>query len=401
MEDLHLYFRIGQLAECVGQRFGWTALIGLDDQAQLPLLSRRRMRHEIFQRHDATGCAATLRFAIEPLASLRDLTGRRRVFHDEQLIARHRNARQSEDLHRNGRTGFLHRLATLVQQRPHAPGIYAADVVVTDSERTVLHQHRRNGTLALIELRFDDRADGTPRRIGLQFKDVRLQEDLIKQFADTGTLFGGDFGVQHRAAEIFEYDIVLKQVLFDLGDVGHWQIDLVDRNDDGHSRALRVGDRFDGLRHDLVVGRDHDDDNVRYLRATRPHGRKRFVTGCIKEGDLAVVAHLHVIRADVLGDAARFACDDIGFAHIVEQRRLAVIDVAHDSDNRRTRPQILGRIDLHVFEEVRRVVAFLDRLKTKLARDQLNLIEIETLIDGDHQEQRLECESDDLCGRDA
>ena len=42
----------------------------------------------------------------------------------------------------------------------------------------------------------------------------------------------------------------------------------------------------------------------------------------------------------MLGDAAGFAGRDVGRADGVEQRRLAVIDVAHDGDDRRARQQV-------------------------------------------------------------
>ena len=48
------------------------------------------------------------------------------------------------------------------------------------------------------------------------------------------------------------------------------------------------------------------------------------------------------IGADVLRDAARFALGDARLADGVEQRGLAVIDVAHDRDDRRARHAILG-----------------------------------------------------------
>ena len=45
---------------------------------------------------------------------------------------------------------------------------------------------------------------------------------------------------------------------------------------------------------------------------------------------------LDVVRADVLRDAARFAAGHVGLADGVEQRGLAVVDVTHDGDDRRT-----------------------------------------------------------------
>ena len=47
----------------------------------------------------------------------------------------------------------------------------------------------------------------------------------------------------------------------------------------------------------------------------------------------------------MLGDAARLAGRDIGRTQRVEQRGLAVIDVPHDGDHRRTRHQLVLGID--------------------------------------------------------
>jgi hypothetical protein len=57
-------------------------------------------------------------------------------------------------------------------------------------------------------------------------------------------------------------------------------------------------------------------------------GVSRKVTGPLR---------LDVVGADVLRDAAGLAGRDLASADVVEQRGLAVIDVAHDRDHRRTR----------------------------------------------------------------
>ena len=49
---------------------------------------------------------------------------------------------------------------------------------------------------------------------------------------------------------------------------------------------------------------------------------------------------LDLVGADVLGDPAGLAGDDVGGADPVEQQGLAVVDVAHDGDHRRARPQV-------------------------------------------------------------
>ena len=56
--------------------------------------------------------------------------------------------------------------------------------------------------------------------------------------------------------------------------------------------------------------------------------------GRVDERD-AVALPLDLVGADVLGDAAGLARHDVGRADAVEQQRLAVVDVAHDGDDRR------------------------------------------------------------------
>ena len=141
--------------------------------------------------------ATALRLAIETLATLRDFARRRRVLDDEELIAGHRHALEAEDLHRDRRAGRLDRLAALVEQRAHAAGVHAADEVVADLERAVLHEHRGDRTLARIELRFDDRSLRAPIRIRLEVEDLRLEQDLVEQRVDVRSLLRRDLGREH------------------------------------------------------------------------------------------------------------------------------------------------------------------------------------------------------------
>ena len=68
--------------------------------------------------------------------------------------------------------------------------------------------------------------------------------------------------------------------------------------------------------------------------AAGTHARERFVARRIDEDDRAAVL-LDRGCADVLRDAAGFALGHVGGADRVEQRRFAVIDVAHDGDHGR------------------------------------------------------------------
>ena len=73
------------------------------------------------------------------------------------------------------------------------------------------------------------------------------------------------------------------------------------------------------------------------------HGTERRVSRRVEERDLRQlvfvfgVRHGNRVSADVLRDAAGFARGDVGFANHVEQRRLAMVNVAHDGDDRRAR----------------------------------------------------------------
>ena len=139
----------------------------------------------------------------------------------------------------------------------------------------------------------------------------------------------------------------LLELLADLHRVGVRMIALVDRHDDRDLRGLGVAQRFERLRHHAVVRRDDQHDDVGDVRAARAHGAERRVAGRIEEGDLLqFVLPLRMregngVGADVLGDAAGFARGDVGLANHIEQRRLAVVDVAHDRDDRRARLQVL------------------------------------------------------------
>ena len=144
-------------------------------------------------------------------------------------------------------------------------------------------------------------------------------------------------GHQRRVAAVLLDDhAVLGQLGLDAIGVGVRLVDLVERHDDRHLGRLGVVDRLEGLGHDAVVRRNHQDRDVGHLGAARAHGRERLVAGRVEEDDrVAVLGDL--ARADVLGDAAALARRDVRGAHRVEQAGLAVVDVAHHGHDRRPR----------------------------------------------------------------
>ena len=69
--------------------------------------------------------------------------------------------------------------------------------------------------------------------------------------------------------------------------IGVVLVDLVERHHDRHVGRLGVVDRLDGLRHDAVVGGDHQHDDVGDLGAAGTHLGERRVAGGVDERDLA------------------------------------------------------------------------------------------------------------------
>ena len=74
--------------------------------------------------------------------------------------------------------------------------------------------------------------------------------------------------------------------------VGGGLVDLVDGDDDRHARGLGVIDGFDRLRHDAVVGRNHQHDDVGHLGAAGAHGGECLVARRVEEGDRIAVGRL-------------------------------------------------------------------------------------------------------------
>ena len=158
-------------------------------------------------------------------------------------------------------------------------------------------------------------------------------------------------------------------------------------------------DGLDGLRHDAVVRSDHQDRDVRDLGAPRAQSRERLVTGRVEEGE-AAPAVVHLVRADVLRDAARLRLDHGALADRIEQRGLAVVDVTHDRDHGRPRLEIVRivLVDLGLQLFLARV---LDRhLALELARDELDRLVSERLRDRDHLADAHH-DLDDLAGGNA
>ena len=77
--------------------------------------------------------------------------------------------------------------------------------------------------------------------------------------------------------------------------------------------------RFEGLGHHAVVGRDDEHDDIGHFCAAGTHTSKRLMTGSVDEYNLAAIL-FDVISTDVLRDTTGFAAGHVGLANSVEQR---------------------------------------------------------------------------------
>ena len=144
-----------------------------------------------------------------------------------------------------------------------------------------------------------------------------------------------------------------------------------------------MADRLDRLWHDAVVGSDHQHHDIGDVGTACPHFGERGVARRVEEGDLVAVLRLHLIAADMLGNAPRFAAGHIGAAQRIEQAGLAVIDVAHDRDDRRAGFQRFFRIDILFGLDVDVGFGNLLDVVAELFDQQFRSVLVDRLVDGD------------------
>ena len=207
-------------------------------------------------------------------------------------------------------------------------------------QRAALDQDGGDRATALVEVRLDGHTLTVHLRVGPQVESgVGGQDDGLEQLVDALTGDRRDVDEHRVAAVLLRHQAVLGELAAHLGRVRTLTVDLVDRDDDRDLGRQGVVERLDGLRHHTVVGRHHQHGDVGRLGTTGTHGGERLVARGVDEGDLALfVVDLggHLVGADGLGDATSLAGDHVGLADRVEQLGLAVVDVTHDGDHRRT-----------------------------------------------------------------
>ncbi len=188
--------------------------------------------------------------------------------------------------------------------------------------------------------------------VGAQLEHFGENNQLLEQLVDAEGLESRDLDCDRVSAPSLGHEPVLGQLLKDAIGIGVRPVDLVDRHHDRRVGGLGVVDRFHRLRHHPVVGRDDEHDDVGDTRTSRPHSGEGFMAGSVDESQ-QVTLPFNLIGADVLSDATGFAGSHVRLADPVEQQSLAVVDVAHDGDDRGPRLLIVVLFLFLVAEELR------------------------------------------------
>ena len=266
-------------------------------------------------------------------------------------------------------------------------------------QRAAVDEHGHDRAAARVELGLDDHARRLGVRVGLELLDLGQQEDRLEQVVEVRLRLGRDVDEHRLAAPLLRLEAELRHLGADAVGLRALLVDLVDRDEDRHLGRLGVVDRLARLRLHAVVGRHHDHRDVGDLGAAGAHGGERLVARRVEEGD-DLVAVVDLVGADVLRDAAGLAGRHLGLADRVEQRRLAVVDVAHDRHDRRARLEVLvGVVELRLGVDLVGRVDDLDLL-VELVREHLDGVVGQRLGERGHLAE-LHQLLDDLGDRDA
>src|SRR5271165_1039935 len=334
-QDADRDLAVFQFLQLLGQGLDRALHVGLDDQVEVLDLLLGHLAIEVFQGDGlALGlCGIT---SAEP-AGLGDLAGDGNVVDHREGFARGGNDIDTGDLDRGGWSGLLDRDAPIVEEGANPPIAVAAEEDVTYAQGSVLDQDCRDDTTALGERGLQAGSAGGTAGVGLELVQLGNRLERGQQVGDSLTGHRRSLDDLNIAAPLDGMKALLRELAVNLVDIGRrvgvGQIDLVQGDHDRDLGRLGMGDGLDGLGHGSVIGGHDQDHDVGHVGSPSAHGREGFVARGVNERDrLAVV--LDLVGADVLGDAAALALHNIGFADAVQERRLAMVDMAQDRDDR-------------------------------------------------------------------
>ena len=219
------------------------------------------------------------------LAFLGEVAGGLFILNHGKFLAGLGHAVQPKHFHSHRGAGFLEPLVLLIDERAHAPVILAAKYDVAHAQGALAHQHGGGGA-AGFQAGLDDVALGIAVRVGLQLQQVGLEQDHLDKLVHAQLGQAGAFHENGIATPVVGNQPVFLQLLAHAHGVGVRMVDLVDRHDDRHLGRARMVQGLQRLRHDAVVGRNDQDDDVRDVRAARAHGAEGLVAGRVQKREL-------------------------------------------------------------------------------------------------------------------
>ena len=334
VDDLDLDLLGAQLFQLFAQGLDRAAHVGLQNQRQLLDRAGLELLVQLVEGEAGAGGQGSLAHLLPAVGG--HLLGADFVGHHLEAVAGFRQRRQAQNFDGGGGTGLRQHPPAVVEHGAHLAEDRTDDEGVADAQGAVLDEHGSHRAAAAVELGFEHGARGGQGGLGAQLLHVGHQQDHLEQLVQIGLLLGGDVDHDRVAAPVFRDQAAVGQLLLDALGERPGLVDLVHCHHQGHLGGAGVVDGLERLRHHPVVGRHHQHHHVGHLGAAGAHAGEGLVAGRVDEDDLAA-ADLHLVSANVLGDAAGLAGGDAGFADGVEQRSFAVVDVAHDGDHRGAR----------------------------------------------------------------
>ena len=137
------------------------------------------------------------------------------------------------------------------------------------------------------------------------------------------------------SAPVFRNQFILRQLLFYTLNICAGFIYFINSYNNLNTCSLCVIDSLYGLRHYAVIGCNYEDCDIGRIGAAHTHCRERLMSRSIQKRNFLSV-HFNHISADMLRNSAGFPVNHICVADSIQQRSFSVIDVAHNTDDRRT-----------------------------------------------------------------
>ena len=144
-----------------------------------------KVAHHLGERTAGAACPGRLTFALLARAVLGDLAGAGLGVDHRDAVARLRRAVEPEDLDGNGGARLLDGGAGIADERADAAPLGTGDHDVARVQGAALDEHRRHGTTAAVEFRFDHGAFRLAVGIGLQLEDFGLELQAFEQRLET------------------------------------------------------------------------------------------------------------------------------------------------------------------------------------------------------------------------